>query len=67
MGLCDRFSHLNDYKPVYRDFRAGDVMHSLADVSKAENLLGYSPTHRIEEGINIALGWYVNNITGHQL
>jgi len=67
VGLCDGFSHLNDFKPVYRDFRAGDVRHSLADISKAEDLLGYSPTYRINEGINIALGWYVNNITGHQL
>ena len=29
--------------PVYRDFRAGDVRHSQADVSKARELLGYEP------------------------
>ena len=29
---------------TYRDFRAGDVMHSQADISKAQNLLGYEPT-----------------------
>ncbi|MDB0073768.1 NAD-dependent epimerase/dehydratase family protein [Planktomarina temperata] len=46
---------------VYRDFRAGDVMHSLADISKAKNLLGYEPTHRIGEGLSEALEWYVNN------
>lgn len=47
---------------VYRDFRAGDVMHSLADIIKAKNLLGYEPTHRIGEGLGEALGWYVKNL-----
>jgi UDP-N-acetylglucosamine/UDP-N-acetyl-alpha-D-glucosaminouronate 4-epimerase len=63
-GLSGKFPHLDDFKPVYRDFRAGDVRHSLADISKAEKLLGYSPTHRIGEGIDVALDWYVNDITG---
>jgi len=63
-GLCKQFVHLNDFKAVYRDFRAGDVRHSLADISKAEKLLGYSPTHRIDEGIAVALEWYVKDITG---
>jgi UDP-N-acetylglucosamine/UDP-N-acetylgalactosamine 4-epimerase len=44
---------------VYRDFRAGDVRHSLADISKAKRLLGYMPTHRIGEGMEVAMGWYV--------
>lgn len=59
--LAERFSHLNDFKPTYRDFRAGDVMHSLADISKAKKLLGYEPTHRIGKGLGEALEWYVNN------
>lgn len=46
-------------KPVYGDFRAGDVRHSQADVSKANNLLGYVPSHRINEGINEAMPWYI--------
>jgi UDP-N-acetylglucosamine 4-epimerase len=50
-----------DQKPIYRDFRAGDVRHSLADVSKAKNLLGYIPLIRIEEGIKKAVNWYVKN------
>jgi UDP-N-acetylglucosamine/UDP-N-acetylgalactosamine 4-epimerase len=48
--------------PSYRDFRAGDVLHSLADISKATNLLGYMPSHRISDGINIATAWYVANL-----
>jgi UDP-N-acetylglucosamine 4-epimerase len=45
----------------YRDFRAGDVRHSLADVSKARNLLGYQPSHRVGMGLEEALGWYVGD------
>ena len=44
---------------VYRDFRVGDVRHSQADVSKAKSNLGYSATYRIQEGISIAMPWYV--------
>jgi UDP-N-acetylglucosamine/UDP-N-acetyl-alpha-D-glucosaminouronate 4-epimerase len=44
--------------PVYQDFRAGDVRHSLADISKAQALLGYSPTHRIDQGLELAMTWY---------
>jgi UDP-N-acetylglucosamine 4-epimerase len=51
---------LYDKAPVYRDFRAGDVRHSLADVSKAKRLLGYSPSHAIRKGISTAMPWYIN-------
>ena len=50
--------------PGYRDFRPGDVRHSQADISKARSLLGYSPTHRIEQGISAAMPWYVRYFTG---
>lgn len=46
---------------VYRDFRAGDVLHSLADIRKAKDLLGYEPNHRIAAGLGEALSWYVND------
>jgi UDP-N-acetylglucosamine 4-epimerase len=58
--LEQRFPHLKDFKPAYRDFRAGDVRHSLADISKAKNLLGYAPTHRIGDGLKEAMNWYVS-------
>lgn len=48
-------------EPEYRDFRAGDVRHSLADTSKAQRLLGYEPTHRIADGIQSATRWYVEH------
>jgi UDP-N-acetylglucosamine 4-epimerase len=48
--------------PIYREFRAGDVRYSQADVSKAKKLLGYSPTHRLNQGLKIAVPWYINNV-----
>jgi UDP-N-acetylglucosamine 4-epimerase len=60
-NLSNRFHHLNNAQPVYRDFRAGDVRHSLADIGKANDLLGYQPTHRIAEGLHSAMDWYINN------
>ncbi|MEY4564787.1 MAG: hypothetical protein RLZZ618_4064 [Pseudomonadota bacterium] len=47
--------------PKHADFRAGDVKHSLADVSKAKRLLGYSATHDVRQGLSEAVAWYVKN------
>jgi UDP-N-acetylglucosamine 4-epimerase len=60
--LGRRFTHLKNARPVHRDFRAGDVRHSHADISKARSLLGYEPTHDVEQGLDEALGWYVENL-----
>jgi UDP-N-acetylglucosamine 4-epimerase len=57
-GLIRRDPSVADVEPVYRDFRPGDVPHSLADITKARELLGYQPTHRITDGIDAALDWY---------
>ena len=53
---------LSEVQPVYRDFRAGDVRHSLADISKAQRLLGYAPTHRLGQGLELAMDWYRRNV-----
>lgn len=50
-------------KPVYRDFRAGDVRHSLADISKAKQLLGYSPDYSVRGGLDKATEWYLNRFS----
>jgi UDP-N-acetylglucosamine 4-epimerase len=55
------FPHLKGLKPKYRDFRAGDVRHSLADIAKARSLLGYEPSHRIHQGLAEAIPWYITN------
>jgi UDP-N-acetylglucosamine 4-epimerase len=57
------FQHLTAFKATFRDFRAGDVRHSLADTTKARQLLGYEPTHRIGEGLQHAMAWYVAFLT----
>lgn len=49
-------------EPHYRDFRAGDVRHSQADISKAEQLLGYIPKIDINNGIDLAMPWYISRI-----
>jgi len=64
-GLRDSlvpFGVAADTQPNYRDFRAGDVRHSQADVAKARRLLGYEPSHRLTDGVAQAMPWYV----GHQ-
>ncbi len=55
---------LTGQKPVYRDFRTGDVRHSLADISKAQQLLGYAPTHDIGKGLALAMQWYRSTCSG---
>jgi UDP-N-acetylglucosamine/UDP-N-acetylgalactosamine 4-epimerase len=49
-------------EPSYRDFRAGDVRHSQADISKAKDLLAYAPEHRLQAGIEQAMPWYIANV-----
>ncbi|CAI8798079.1 Vi polysaccharide biosynthesis protein VipB/TviC [Pseudomonas sp. IT-P100] len=60
-GLAVSRQELSQAQPVYRDFRVGDVRHSLADISKVSSLLGYQPSHRLSDGVHEALDWYVNN------
>ncbi|MEZ9132801.1 NAD-dependent epimerase/dehydratase family protein [Vibrio breoganii] len=48
-------------KPIYREFREGDVRHSQADISKAKEILSYSPEIKIKKGLSIAVPWYLKN------
>ncbi|WP_180088198.1 NAD-dependent epimerase/dehydratase family protein [Acinetobacter sp. YH01025] len=50
-------------EPIYREFRVGDVRHSQASIEKIENLLGYQPTQKINQGIELAMSWYVKSLT----
>lgn len=61
--LQPRFPHLAGHRPDYKDFRPGDVRHSQADIAKAAQLLGYAPTHTIEQGLALAMDWYVASLT----
>lgn len=57
--LLPHYPRLQDAQSVHRDFRAGDVRHSLADIEKARRLLGYAPRYRISEGLALAMPWYI--------
>jgi nucleoside-diphosphate-sugar epimerase len=50
-----------DIEPEHKDERAGDVKHSLADISKAERLLGYKPLVGFDEGLKKTIEFYKNN------
>ena len=63
LNLLPIYSHLKDSKPVYRDFRGGDVRHSLADITKAKALLDYQPMHHVGQGLNLAMSWYVKRLS----
>ena len=47
--------------PSYEPPRAGDVRHSLADISRAEQLLGYRPIVGLSEGLKYTVDWYREN------
>lgn len=47
------------YDPIYKPFRAGDVLHSLADITEIKERLGYTPDKNFETGLDEALDWYI--------
>jgi UDP-glucose 4-epimerase len=47
-----------DAEPEYRPPRTGDILHSLADITKARELLGYEPTVGLEEGLRKTVEWW---------
>jgi UDP-N-acetylglucosamine 4-epimerase len=49
-------------KPIYREFRAGDVRHSLADIGKSSRLLGYKPQYSVRDGLALSGKWFLANI-----
>jgi UDP-N-acetylglucosamine 4-epimerase len=52
----------NDAKVTYGPERPGDVRHSFADISKAQNLLGYNPDVLFQEGLEYTVKWYRENL-----
>jgi UDP-N-acetylglucosamine/UDP-N-acetylgalactosamine 4-epimerase len=58
-NLLIRYPLLHDSLPIFGNFRTGDVRHSKADIRKAMNCLSYVPTHRVFEGLESAMAWYV--------
>mgnify|MGYP000971378626 CR=1 FL=1 len=54
-----RYPQATTIKQIYRDFRPGDIRHSLADIDKARRLLGYEPQFSVREGLERAGKWYL--------
>ena len=56
---CSKYLQ-SDWLPTYRESRAGDVRNSLADITLAENLLGYKPVKRFEDGLTETIAYFKN-------
>ena len=65
-GIESSVANLQVPEPVYRDFRAGDIRHSNANIEKAKRLIGYNPSHTLEEGLVESIEWYIQNFQGRQ-
>jgi len=68
-SLNELYQHLKEeagstQTPVYGPERKGDVKHSLADISKAKELLGYSPAVSVKEGLKRTFEWYEKELAG---
>lgn len=50
--------------PEFRTARVGDVPHSLADFSRARDILGYRPVESLREGLEETLAWARRELTG---
>ena len=61
--LIQRTQGLEKKEPIYRDFRAGDVRHSQANIDKAQALLDYNPKYMISEGLDEVMDWYVGSLS----
>ena len=61
IALINRIVDRN-VKPVYSPARAGDVKHSLADITAARRLIGYEPVLSFEQGLRQAIDWYRENL-----
>jgi UDP-N-acetylglucosamine 4-epimerase len=53
--------HVQTIEPKYGPPRKGDIPHSLADITRARNLLGYEPTYDVKEGMKQTINWYIRN------
>jgi UDP-N-acetylglucosamine 4-epimerase len=65
-NLISSCPHLKDVQAVYREFRLGDVQHSLASIDKARARLGYNPTQSMGQGLGLAMPWYSTRAVGGQ-
>jgi UDP-N-acetylglucosamine/UDP-N-acetylgalactosamine 4-epimerase len=62
--LEPRYPQLRGFKPIYKEFRSGDVRFSQADITKARERLGYEPRCDVKQGLAAAIDWYLANLGG---
>ncbi|PBQ31271.1 LPS biosynthesis protein WbpP [Sphingobacteriaceae bacterium] len=62
--LSEFDSKIAEVKIQYGPERAGDIPHSLASIEKAKTLLGYKPSHTLEQGLKESVKWYWENLQG---
>ena len=60
--LSEFDNEISKIDTIYGPNRMGDIPHSLASIEKAQNLLGYKPTHTIDKGLKEAVKWYWENL-----
>ncbi len=62
--ILDKLKSLmgKDIQPIYQPTRAGDVKHSLADISLAKEKIGYKPLVYFDQGLEQAIDWYTENL-----
>jgi UDP-N-acetylglucosamine 4-epimerase len=58
-GYKKKAVRISKIEPTYGPFRKGDIRHSLADISKAKELLGYEPSVGVKEGIKLLVRYYI--------
>jgi UDP-N-acetylglucosamine 4-epimerase len=66
-GLEEKLPELNLKEAIYRDFRAGDIRHSNANIDQAKVFLGYEPTHTLEQGLKESINWYISDINRNKI
>ncbi|WP_042719655.1 SDR family oxidoreductase [Flavobacterium sp. B17] len=60
--LSEYDEQISNIEVIHGPNRVGDIPHSLASIEKAQNLLGYNPSHTIENGLKEAITWYWENL-----
>ncbi|WAC06790.1 MAG: NAD-dependent epimerase/dehydratase family protein [Thermodesulfobacteriota bacterium] len=54
---------IKSVEPIYGPFRAGDVLHSQADISRVKELLGFNPSYTVKSGMKETIEWVVKRIS----
>jgi len=62
-GLVNLINNIlgKEIQPKYEEARPGDIRHSLADITKAQEMLGYRPRVSIMDGLSTTIEWYRKN------